>query len=307
MASDKPIYILGAGAIGFPLAVQLVNAGRTVVAVRTSRHDLPACTTTVTVQTGAQRISAPVDTVSLAQLARIDGMVVITSKAYANPLLAGELAAKAARSPIVILQNGIGVEQPFLDAGFAEVYRCILYITSHPLAEHTFSAHAIAASPVGIVKGSAAGLYACVAALDTETFPFRAEANIQREIWKKAIINAVFNSICPLLDTDNGVFMRDAAVWAIAQEVVGECITLTERLGLEIGEQEVMEQIRRISRGTAGQLASTLQDMRGGRPTEIAVLNLAITRVAAELQPALHLPRTELLGRLIAAKSSANQ
>ena len=304
MDTQSRISILGSGAIGFPLAVCLTNAGRSVVAVRTSRGDVAPHATTVVVDTGAELMRAAVETVSLAQLARLDGMVVVASKSYANAALAEGLKAKGARGPIVVMQNGVGVERPFLDAGFPDVYRCILYVTSQAIGEDSYATRPVTASPIGVIAGSETTLAACVDTLNTAAFPFRAEANIQREIWKKATINAVFNSICPLLDVDNGVFVRDAAVVSLALEVVRECVSLTERLGLDLGEHEVMEQIRRISRRSDGQLISTLQDIKAGRPTEIASLNLEIARVAAALQPGLALPRTELLGRLVAAKSA---
>ena len=123
----------------------------------------------------------------------------------------------------------------------------------------------------------------------------------------------MFNSICPLLDIDNGVFVRDAAAKDLALEVVRECVTLTDRLNLGLGlglglsENKLIEQLLRISQGSSGQLISTLQDIKQGRPTEIAFLNLEIARVAAALQPPLALPRTEFLGKMIVAKSRYNQ
>ena len=121
----------------------------------------------------------------------------------------------------------------------------------------------------------------------------------------------MFNSICPLLDIDNGVFVRDAAARDLALEIIHECVTLTDRLNLGLGlglsENELMEQLLRISQGSSGQLISTLQDIKQGRPTEIAFLNLEIARVAAALQPQLTLPRTEFLGKMIEAKSRYNQ
>ena len=139
--------------------------------------------------------------------------------------------------------------------------------------------------------------------MTTGGFPFRSEANIQREIWKKAIVNSVFNSICPLLDIDNGVFVRDEETANLARQVVRECVTLTDRLNMGLSESELMEQIMRISKASDGQLISTLQDIRAGRQTEIAFLNLEIARVAASMQPKLGLPRIELLGKMILVKS----
>ena len=302
MHNQETIYILGSGAVGFPLAAYLTNAGRNVVAVRTSRNDVPKSTINVTVQDGINRVTAPIETISLSNLTRLDGTVVITTKSYTNPAIADLLKERKATGPLVIMQNGVGIERPFLDARFAAVCRCVLYLTSQPTSEFEFSFHPITASPIGIIEGPEAELAKCAEQLNTEAFPFRAEANIQKEIWKKAIINSVYNSLCPMLYVDNGVFVRDEATANLARQVVKECVTLTDRLNIALSESEVMQQIMRISTGSK-QLISTLQDIRNGRQTEINSLNLEIARLAASLQPPLHLPQTELLGKMILAKS----
>jgi 2-dehydropantoate 2-reductase len=302
MHNQETIYILGSGAVGFPLAAYLTSAGRTVVAVRTSRSDVPKSTINVTVQDGSNQVTVPIETISLSNLGNLEGTVVITTKAYTNPAIALLLKDRKATGPVVIMQNGIGVERPFLQAGFTAVCRCVLYLTSQPTSEFQFSFHPVIASPIGIIEGPEADLIRCVDQLHTDAFPFRAETNIQKEIWKKAIINSVFNSICPLLDVDNGVFVREESTIDLARQLVRECITVTDRLNIDLSETEVMQQIIRISTGST-QLISTLQDIRNGRQTEIESLNLEIARLAGSLQPPLYLPKIELLGKMILAKS----
>jgi len=306
MHNQETIYILGSGAVGFPLAAYLANAGRTVVAVRTSRNDVPKSTINVTVQDANNRVTVPIETISLSRLPNLGGILVIATKSYTNQTIAGLLQERRATGPLVIMQNGVGVERPFLDAGFPTIYRCVLYLTSQPTSEFQFSFRPITASPIGIIKGSGVGLAKSVEQLNTDAFPFRVEVNIQKEIWKKAIINSVFNSICPLLDVDNGVFVRDEPTANLARQLVKECIALTDRLNIGLSESEVMQQIMRISTGSK-QLISTLQDIRNGRQTEIESLNLEIARLAASLQPPLALPQTELLGKIILAKSVLNR
>jgi 2-dehydropantoate 2-reductase len=300
----RTIYILGSGAVGFPLAASLAAAGRRVVAVRTSRADVAYRTVTVTLRNGPDRLETVVETVSLAGLRELDGPIVVAAKAYANDAIARELAGRGAAGPIILLQNGIGVEQPYLDAGFPSIYRCVLYVTGQTTGEYEFQFRPVTASPIGVIAGTEEELRRCVAALTTETFPFRAEADIRREIWRKAIINAVFNSICPLLEVDNGVFARDEDAAGLAREVIRECVMLTDRLGLELSAPELLEQLLLISRRSDGQLISTLQDLRGGRSTEMPFLNTAIAGVAASLEPGIELPRVALLGRLVAAKAA---
>lgn len=296
--------MLGGGAIGLPLAACLTQAGRRAVAVRTSRRDVPKSTVTITVRTGEGSLSVPVETISLSRLTEFDGTIVVATKSYANKEIARALEDKSATGPLVVMQNGMGVEQPFLDANFSPIYRCVLFFTSEAVSEYEFITRPVAASPIGVVRGGAAGLAACVEELTTTAFPFRPEANIQETIWRKAIINAVFNSICPLLDADNGVFAQDEEVAGLAREVVHECVTLAQRLHMTLDERELMKQIVRISETSAGIPISTLQDIRRGRPTEIEFLNLEMVRLAAALQPPVELPRTELLGKMISAKAA---
>jgi 2-dehydropantoate 2-reductase len=303
MASARTTYILGSGAVGFPLAVYLANAGRKVVAVRTSRNDVSRGTVTATVQNGPNRVSAAVETVSLSKLTSLDGLIVIAAKSYVNRALAGWLKEKAITGSLVIMQNGAGVEKPFLDARIAPVYRCVLYVTGQARSEYDFEFRPITDSRIGIVTGDEAGLKQCVEALTTGGFPFVPEGNIRREVWKKTIVNSVFNSICPLLETDNGIFIRSAAAAELAGEVIVECVAVTDRLEMGLGEREIMEQIMLVSRKSEGQLISTLQDLRAGRETEIESLNLEIVRVAASMQPPLRVPKTEVLGQMISAKS----
>lgn len=304
---DDPIYILGAGAIGLPLAAFLTDANRPAVAVRTTTNGVAPSRLAVTVENGGGRVRAAVETVSLSQLPRLDGTIVVAAKAFANRSIADALRDREAPGPIVILQNGIGVERPFVEAGLGPVYRCVLYVTSQPVGEHRFLVRPIAPCPIGPVHGDASRLEWCVELLTTKHLAFRTEADIRQEVWRKAIINSVFNSICPLLDADNGVFAREPVVQGLAREIVRECVQVAARVGIDLAEDELMEGILRISRKSDGQLISTLQDIRAGRPTEMESLNLEIVRIGSSLEPRPLLPRTDLLGRMVLVRSELAQ
>ena len=290
MSDPKVVYVLGSGAVGMALTACLVSDGRRAVAVRVRNNEAIEETVSVSLHYGADRIVVPVETVGLSKLTSLDGIVAVTAKSYANRAIALVLKNTAIRGPLVVMQNGVDVEKPFLEAQLPEIYRCVLYLTSQGTSDNEFEFHSIKSSPIGIVKGDEAGLDSTVMALTTNRLPFHPETNIQREIWKKAIINAVFNSICPLLDADNGIFVHDQAVAELAKDVVTECL-------------ELVEQIMQISKSSDGQLISTLQDIRSGRETEIEFLNLRMARTAAAQHPRIDLPKTELLGRMTLAKS----
>ena len=65
-----------------------------------------------------------------------------------------------------------------------------------------------------------------------------------------------------------------------------------------------MEQIIRASEQMDGQMVSTLQDISTGKQTERDTLNLEIAHVADSMQPQIDIPQTELLGKMIVAKSN---
>lgn len=304
MAGKQKIYILGARAIGLALAAYAASEGKDVLAVRTSRDDVPAKHVTVAVHTFPDAVfEVPIETVSLSRLTRLDGIVVVTSKSFANDAIASALANKVVTGPLVIMQNGLGVEKPFLRSQSVQIYRCILYVTGQAASENQITFRPVTSSPIGMVRGLRPDLENCVEALTTRGFPFHAETEIQREIWKKTIINSVFNSICPLLDVDNGVFIRDKEIAEVAREIIGECIVLAESNGISLTESELMDQILRISGASKGVLISTLQDIRGGRETEIQYLNLELSRIASSTKPRVNLGKTELLGKMLLAKS----
>jgi ketopantoate reductase len=123
-----------------------------------------------------------------------------------------------------------------------------------------------------------------------------------KAVWQKTVVNCVFNSICPLLESDNGVFDRESKCIDIAIGVIRECVAVARGRNIVLDEKAILEQIHLISSGSK-HLISTLQDLRNGRSTEIEFLNLEVARIAASLDPQINVPYTELLGRLIDVKS----
>ncbi|WP_063768785.1 ketopantoate reductase C-terminal domain-containing protein [Verrucomicrobium sp. BvORR034] len=297
----EPVYVIGCGAVGVPLMACLAAAGRPVIGVRASEEDAPEQTVTVPVTVADQALDLPLQTVGIGRLGEIKGPVVIATKAHANAALARRLAPLVS-GPVIIMQNGLGVERPFVEAGFQEIYRSVLYVVSEGDLKKGFRFRAVTPSPVGVVTGTQERLQACLAALHTVGFPLRAEADIQREAWTKTIINCVFNAVCPLLEVDNSLFSKHEEARDLARKIVTEGVTLANRLGIPVEVEALMERVLKISANST-QAISTLQDLRENRETEIDYLNLELARIAAALEPPASLPITETLGRMIALKS----
>jgi 2-dehydropantoate 2-reductase len=309
MGSDqKSIFIVGAGAIGKVLAVFLKLSGRNVTMIRGSVNDGSKKTKSIRVETANGTIhEADIDIFTLSTFHSIDGIVVLANKSYGNEQLATMLKDKIGSSPLVLLQNGLGVEQPFIQNDFPEVYRCVLFVTSQSVDEMSVRFKPVALCPIGIEKGNMENLNIIVQQLHTPDFGFKSEPHIQQIIWKKAIVNSVFNSVCPLLEVDNGIFHRNKTAFQIARQVISECTAIAREKGILIDTKEVEESLLQISKASDGQLISTLQDIRNKRRTEIETLNFEIVNIAGSLNKGHSVEMTKLLGELTMLKADLNQ
>ncbi|WP_108425217.1 ketopantoate reductase family protein [Flagellimonas amoyensis] len=298
------IYIIGAGAVGKALAVCLQQQGKDVKLVRGHVEDGVPQKQKIALQfKDGTQIQEDVQVSTLKDHDLLDGLVVLTNKSFGNKALSEKLVTKAKDMPIVLLQNGLGVEQPFLGKGFSEVYRCVLFVTCQHSDENTISYKPVAESPIGTITQKSSNLKTVVDLLDTPNFKFVGEADIQRIIWKKAIANCVFNSICPLLEVDNGIFHRDEEVMSMAKRVIVECALIANKRGIDLGIYELEDQVLKISRMSDGQFISTLQDINQKRETEIDTLNFEIVRMAQALNLSEKVQETRLLGELVKLKS----
>ncbi|PYF72834.1 ketopantoate reductase family protein [Pedobacter nutrimenti] len=298
------IYIIGAGAVGKVLAVALKLSGKKVTLLRGSVDKQSAYLEKIQIlQDNKTELEETIEISTLSHFPELNGIVILTNKSYGNKQLAETLQQKTGTSPIVILQNGLGIEQPFLDLGFPEIYRCVLFMTSQNTNGQKISYKPVSVSPIGTIKSNNNHLQEIVEQINTVHFQFRAETDIQPVIWKKAIINSVFNSICPLLETDNGIFHRDQEVLEMAKRVIGECLAIAREKGILLNDHQVLENLLLISKFSDGQLISTLQDINNNRKTEIETLNFEIVRIAGTLHKENLVRETKLLGELTRIKS----
>lgn len=304
---SEPIYIIGSGAIGKALAVFLRLAGRKATLIRGSVDGAAPMIQPIRVQTPDGAVhEAEITISSLDAFPTLEGIVVLANKSFGNEKLAEALKKRVGHSPLVLLQNGLGVEKPFLESGFLEIYRCVLFVTSQAIDDATIRFKPVAPCPIGIVRGEADHLQRIVRLLNTPSFEFKSKVHIGHTIWKKAIINCIFNSICPLLAVDNGIFHRDEGALNVARRIIAECVQVAHAQDVFLTPTEIEDTLLQISRSSDGQLISTLQDIRAGRKTEIDTLNFEIARIAEQSGLASAVQETRLLGDLIKMKEELN-
>ncbi|MEO6669854.1 MAG: ketopantoate reductase C-terminal domain-containing protein [Ferruginibacter sp.] len=308
MKIDDTIYIIGGGAIGKSLAVFLKLNNKKVVIIRGSVDDGSNSTENIEVEINKSKtVAADIEISTLTNYTALNGIIVLTNKSFGNEKLAMALSSKCKNAPIVILQNGLNVEQPFLDNGFSQIYRVVIFASSQELTKNKFRFKPVEPSPIGIIKGNAYTQEMIVKAISSVYFEFISVENILPLVWTKTIANCVFNSVCPLLETDNGIFYRNKSALKIAHDVIAECVAVAQHAGLSIEVEKVLDKLLQISRSGDGQLISTYQDIINKRETEIESFNFAIATIAKDLNVRQPVVQTSLLGELVKLKSEISR
>ena len=250
----ESIFIIGAGAIGKVLAVFLRLQGKQVVIIRGSIDNKPSYMQKISVlMSDNHLLEAVVEISTLSRYPALDGIVVLANKSYGNALLAEKIGPKINHSPVVVMQNGLDVELPFITNAFPRVYRCVLFATSQDIGDNCFRFMPVATSPIGTVKGDPDLLAFIVEQLNSSFFVFMEQASIQSAIWTKTIVNCVFNSICPLLETDNGIFCRNSDALDMAKGIIQECVEVARQAGIRIDTDRVVHTLLFISKSSGGQ------------------------------------------------------
>lgn len=304
MQQQRDIYIIGGGAIGKALAFFLIREGKKVKLIRVQATAPPGELESISLSLKESTPqSCPVQSGSLADLYDRNGLFIVTSKSHGNSLLAAQLRLQKLNGPIIIMQNGLGVERPFLQQDFRAVYRCVLFATSQ-LKNGVVHFKPVSSSPVGSVTGNPEHSLEIISLLENPYFRFHFDNEIETICWKKAISNIVFNSICPLLEVDNGVFARNPEVMELADRLIVQCLQVARQHGIGLTTEEIHDTVLMISRASDGQDISTLQDIRLGRQTEIDTLNMELCRQAEAAGLSNLVRETWLLGRMIQLKAA---
>jgi len=96
-------------------------------------------------------------------------------------------------------------------------------------------------------------------------------------------VNAVINPLTALLRIPNGGLLHRPQLHPLIAEIVEEVWRVAARHKIPLPTPpELVEEVRRVCRGTASNRSSMLRDVEEGRPTEIDAINGAVVRLGRE-------------------------
>jgi 2-dehydropantoate 2-reductase len=270
------IIVLGAGAIGSLYGAKLAAAndvlliGRPEHAAAINAHGLRI--------EGIESETVRVPAASAVTQISANALILLTTKVM-DSATALEPIAPLVRddTTILSLQNGLGSEQIVRAAlgGRGLVLRGITQFGA--IFETPGAIKYMAAGYTVIEQHERSDRIAQV--LTVAGMECRISPNIAAEVWHKTVFNCVVNPITAILDGEVGGIAQPG-LDRLKQLVIDECVAVAVTQGVTF-EVDFMQQINETF-APSHNIASMLQDLRRGRPTEIDYMNGTVAALGDE-------------------------
>jgi 2-dehydropantoate 2-reductase len=122
-------------------------------------------------------------------------------------------------------------------------------------------------------------------------------SEINKEIWRKLMVNVAINPICAIAGIRNGGLLEIPELWTQSLEAMREAESVARASGVELGAINIEDYLKKVVTATAENRVSMLQDLMAGRRTEIDVICGAVISKGEEC--GIPTPRNEVLLALV--------
>jgi 2-dehydropantoate 2-reductase len=325
------ITIAGAGAMGCRFGAALFEAGHDVTLLDGWPEHVAAINASglrVTDAAGTRVLAVPAALFPDPERGRPADLVIVFAKATGTGAVAAAAAEAGAIGPstlVLTLQNGLGNVETLL--GYVPAGRLLAGTTTlgtellgpghiralgsgetviGSLPAETSPASATESGRPGPQSASAAERVAL--AFYGAGISVRTAASALEVIWAKVAFNCVMNALCSIASIPVAALARYDGFDVLALSVLDEIAAVARAEGVRVDPAAALRLMRaQFDPAASGDhLASMLQDLLSGRPTEIAQLNGAIAdRAAAHgLDAPVNATVSSLVGLLEATWSS---
>ncbi|MGD0587302.1 MAG: 2-dehydropantoate 2-reductase [Thermoplasmata archaeon] len=305
------ILILGAGAVGSLLGALLQEGGNSVLLVGREEHVAAVRAQGLRVSGSRPRVVPLEAAAQIPSNAEVD-VVIVTTKTFDLAKAMTALARSLTARPTLLLQNGLGVlplaRNALATGGWSDpVTYLVRGVNSIPATwvgpgEVRETGLGEVLLPVPGEAGPAAGAARLFRMLfEGARVPVEAAPEFEREVWRKALVNAAINPVTAVRGVTNGELLNEPGRTE-ALRLLGEALAVARAAGFDFTSEEVTRDFERIARATAANRSSMLQDLDRGRPTEIDAISGEILREAE--RHGLELPATRAVVAEVTARAT---
>jgi 2-dehydropantoate 2-reductase len=291
------VAVVGAGAVGCYYGGMLARAGVPVTLIGRPVHVEAIRRDGLRLSSAASDEHVAVD--ASTDVAAVAGasLVLVCVKSTDTEATGASLAAHLAPGARVLsLQNGVDNAPRLQAVSRWPVAPAVVYVAAEMAGpghvRHLGRGELVIPADIG---ASGAGLSSAdiVALFARAGVPVELSDNVLGALWAKLVLNCGYNAISAIADVTYGRMVMLPGIARTVHDAVVECLSVARALGITI-PGDVFAAVDRIATSMPGQVSSTCQDLRRGKPTEIDYLNGYIVAegerlgIATPLNRALH-------------------
>ena len=285
------ILVVGAGAVGSLFAARLTAVGNHVELTGRPEHISAIRARGLRVEGTGAGTFRPEAIPDLGRASAPDA-VLLTVKTFDLASAATALADRFARVvPTLLPQNGLNVEQTVVGplrraSGTDPTPWLVRAVNSVPVTlvgpgvvRQAGEGELVLRDPeVRSPSSEATAVFQKL--FDRSGIPVRLVRDLDRELWRKALVNAAINPVTALHQVTNGRLL-EAPYREEAHTLLREAQRAAQSAGFVFSDAEADHDLDRVVRATAENRSSMLQDRDRGRPTEIDAISGEVLRAAA--------------------------
>ena len=93
--------------------------------------------------------------------------------------------------------------------------------------------------------------------------------DVENIVWRKLLLNVAINPVCAIAGVRNGALLEIPELWDQAMSAMLEAAAVARTSGVDLGDVDLQEHLRKVVEATSENRCSMLQDVMAGRATEI--------------------------------------
>jgi 2-dehydropantoate 2-reductase len=301
------VAVVGAGAVGCYYGGMLARAGVPVVLVGRPVHVEAVRREGLRLTTATFDEHVPVDAGTDIAAVSSAGLVLVCVKSTDTEATAAQLAAHLAPGARVLsLQNGVDNAARLQAAMQRPVSPAVVYVASEMggpgHVRHMGRGELVIPVDIGVAAGNGMSSDDVVALFARAGVPVELSDNVIGALWGKLVLNCGYNALSAITQVPYGRLVTLPGMAQTVRSAVLECLAVADALGI-IVPGDVFAAVDRIATSMPGQVSSTCQDLRRGKPTEIDHLNGYVAAEGDRLGVAT--PVNRVLHALVKALESA--
>jgi len=283
---NRTYTVIGPGAVGTFLAASLYRAGFPVtLADYKSERSQRLSQNGIRLIQDSKEFTLSVPVYSGLETSPHSDTCVVCIKSYSNELFLQKNSEYLTRfSNILIVQNGIA----WIDLYSDSFDDCILlggiaYFGVTLLEEGSIRLAGTGPMRIGPVSPGRSTTHQDIAQdLNKAGIQTESADSIQKEAWKKLLVNLGINPLTVLYNCKNGELLDSGEREHTLETVVSEGVETAGACGFVFDEQDTIEAVKETCRLTAANVSSMLQDVRARKSTELEAITGAVLAKAQQ-------------------------